>query len=198
MIRRILLSLPLWLAYTALELILSTVGLVLIPLLLAAKSVRVRPSDVWPKRTRIGGELKGGLQVQWSGTLAWLWSNEEDGVMGPSWYAARHPTWSGNRTAFYWSALRNPTNNLRFVPGINPVIDPERIRYVNWDTRVSWTTLTWQGPFAGIESVFLFRGAHWRFWWGWKLKPGDAAGVYDTDMRKPRCGFAIQFKRTGA
>ena len=41
----------------------------------------------------------------------WLWSNDEDGVMPPG-YNTR---WK----MFVWTALRNPVNNLRFVPGVS-------------------------------------------------------------------------------
>jgi hypothetical protein len=49
---------------------------------------------------------------------AWLWSNDEDGVY-PTWYAKLNPAWSKARTIFTWSALRNPVNNLRYVPGVS-------------------------------------------------------------------------------
>lgn len=49
---------------------------------------------------------------------AWLWDNEEDGVC-PHWYILAHPTWTISRVAFYWTALRNPCNNLRFVRGVS-------------------------------------------------------------------------------
>lgn len=39
---------------------------------------------------------------------AWIWDNEEDGITGPARPISR---WS----IFYWSALRNSCNNLRFV-----------------------------------------------------------------------------------
>ena len=51
---------------------------------------------------------------QWVGF--WLWSNERDGICGP------FPLTRWN--AFYWSALRNPCNNLRFVPGVSKVGRP--------------------------------------------------------------------------
>jgi len=194
MLKRILLSLPLWLAYTATALVLDVVGLMLIPLMLAGNRFVVRISDIWPIPTRVGGEVKGGLQVQWP-RWAWLWSNEEDGVAGPTWYAARHPKWSGSKIAFFWSALRNPSNNMRFIPGINPVIVPKKIAYLEHHTETTSIVYTWQGIFSGLLITFPIRGRIFRFWWGWKLKPTDVAGVPDTDMRKPRCGFAIQFKR---
>lgn len=45
---------------------------------------------------------------------AWLWDNAEDGVC-PAWYLRGHLPWSLARTAFSWTALRNPVNNFRYV-----------------------------------------------------------------------------------
>lgn len=48
-------------------------------------------------------------KFQWrGGLLTWIWSNEEDGIVGPGIGLNR---WN----AYKWSALRNPCNNLRFV-----------------------------------------------------------------------------------
>jgi len=54
---------------------------------------------------------------------AWIWDNQEDGVL-PTWFRQKYPTWSPHRTAFVWSALRNPCNNLRFVRGVSKVGRP--------------------------------------------------------------------------
>jgi hypothetical protein len=63
-------------------------------------------------------------KFQWrGGLLTWLWSNEEDGIVGPGMALNR---WN----AFYWSALRNPCNNLRFVPGVSGVGRP--LLYRTW------------------------------------------------------------------
>jgi len=50
------------------------------------------------------------------GKLTWLWSNDEDGIFGNGPITRRQ--------AFYWSAVRNPCNNLRFVPGVSVVGRP--------------------------------------------------------------------------
>ena len=54
---------------------------------------------------------------------AWIWDNEEDGTL-PYWYVLAHPYWSQARLMFHWSALRNPCNNLRYVPGVSKVGRP--------------------------------------------------------------------------
>ncbi len=54
---------------------------------------------------------------EWKGgKLTWLWGNNEDGIFGNG------PV--TRRQAFYWSAVRNPCNNLRFVPGVSVVGRP--------------------------------------------------------------------------
>jgi hypothetical protein len=55
----------------------------------------------------------------------WLWSNDADGVWGPY----PHSRWY----AFYWTALRNPVNNLRFVAGVSKVGRP--LWYRTWTIR---------------------------------------------------------------
>lgn len=65
-----------------------------------------------------GNNFDDTQHIQSFPTWAWLWSNDEDGVY-PFWYAKINPTWSVGRTVFVWTALRNPVNNLRFVPGVS-------------------------------------------------------------------------------
>lgn len=54
---------------------------------------------------------------------AWLWDNDEDGT-APLAFTNQHPSWSLNRCEFVWTALRNPVNNFRFVPGVSKVGRP--------------------------------------------------------------------------
>ncbi len=54
---------------------------------------------------------------------AWIWDNDIDGVC-PHWYEVAHADWSIARREFVWSALRNPANNLRFVPGVSKIGRP--------------------------------------------------------------------------
>jgi hypothetical protein len=51
------------------------------------------------------------------GSLVFLWGNLEDGIVGPGMALNR---WN----AFYWSAYRNPCNNLRYLPGVSKVGRP--------------------------------------------------------------------------
>lgn len=213
---RILRSLPLWLGYSLVALVLDIIGLVIMLPLAGFRLWRVRGSKVYR------APMVRKVTAWRGGWLTWLWGNEEDGVTGPTWWEQRTgvylwpedvPKWRQCLkmawSAYRWSALRNPSNNMRFIPGINPVIRPEAVR--SWEWLASWAgpsldvrlprldyaVLTWQGMYSGIRCHIAFRGEIYRFWWGWKLKPTDASGVPPDDMRAPRCGFATQFKRIG-
>lgn len=187
-------DIPVWLLYSAVAIVLNAIGLVLLLPLSACHAWRRRPSKVFPFAPHAGFPI-----TAWrGGWLTWLWGNEEDGVTGPQWWLIRTGAtvlpsnrWKLARAAYRWSALRNPSNNMRFIPGVNPVIEPSRIQSV----RAARWIFTWQGPFAGFIWFPRIGEKVFRFWIGWKLKPEDAQGVDDHDMRKPRCGFAMQFKR---
>src|SRR5690606_23980281 len=149
----ILASLILWPLYVGVALTLQLVGLVLLVPLCLFRMWSWRRSYVAQFRPR------GPIAAGWGGWLTWLWGNEEDGVNGPMWWAERTRAYDGGRlrlawSAYRWSALRNPVNNLRFVPGINPVIDPARVRH--W--REGRWAFTWQGLYAGFMWFPVIRG----------------------------------------
>lgn len=193
---RVLLGAPLWLAYSAAGAVLWVVGVPLVGVLALFEAWHPRPS-----RTYADGRI---VQVWNGGWLTWLWGNEEDGVTGAVWYRRAHPEWSARKCAFMWSALRNPSNNMRFIPGINPKIKPDKVRYRGWyepewaaprfNDRVTYA-YTWQGIFSGFKIIFRIKDSYYRFWWGWKLRPDDVDGVESDNYRFPRCGFGLQFKR---
>lgn len=74
-----------------------------------------------------------------------------------------------------------------------PIIVPAKIRH---DFGLYWDYVR-QGPFAGFVWFPRIGTRIFRFWVGWKLKAEDRYGVPMTDMRRARCGFALQFKRAG-
>lgn len=193
---RVLASAPLWAAYEAVALPLWIVGVLTIPIAACfRRACIVRPSKVYADQRLIA---------------AWRWpwynaifGNEEDGIDGSDWYRKLHAKRSLWKRVVRWSAFRNPTNNMRFWPGVNPVIEPARIRYLGDPLEditaknkrsLAWS-YTWQGPFSCLRIVFPARGKVYRFWIGWKLRPNDRFGVDISDYRYPRCGFATQLKR---
>ena len=64
--------------------------------------------------------------------IFWLWDNEEDGIYGAPFWIKRNDGKYNFKTAYTWSALRNPVNNMRFTKlGLNrdKIID---IEYKYW------------------------------------------------------------------
>lgn len=193
MIRAILASLVLWPAMLVLSAVLWILGIPVCAWLAYTRNWTFSRSYLHPDRVI-------AIWPRW----AWLWSNEEDGVTGhPAWqeeYAGRE-RWG----AFRWSAIRNPSNNLRFVPLLSLVIDPARIQFVgNTDDPnpkysvddnplgIQWA-FTWQGLYAGlIWRRQINRDRHSQLRIGWKLLPRDRFGVPEWDHRKRRCGFGTQ------
>lgn len=197
-LRLILWDIPVWLVYATAALVLDIIGLVILVPLSALHAWNPRPSSYYPEP----GMPNASRQVYtWDGGwMTWLWGNEEDGVTGPLWWQnhtqAHLGWWPMAWAAYRWSALRNPSNNLRFVPGINPQIVPADIRYRVADLG-DWGRYEYvrQGAYAGLWVRFYTKRGTFRFLIGWKLQAADFNGVKDNDYRRPRCGFGVQFKR---
>jgi hypothetical protein len=112
-------------------------------------------------------------QYHWP-TWAWLWDNEEDGV-APTWYRAQHRDWSFAKAAFHWSALRNSSNNLRYVPGVSAPGRP--LLYSTWSWQVPILTWGAQSLFPYPEKIsFETRQFYWKAGWqpntGWPCISG--------------------------
>lgn len=187
---RLVLSVVLWCAYLIPHALLWLAG---IPICYALSK-----RAMWVYRE---SKYFGNYIHAWRPRWAWLWGNEEDGVTGPDWWAEQNADKPIERRAFIWSALRNPVNNLRFVPVIHPVIDPSRIRFIGNDDdppygtgekRLQWA-FTWQGIFSGFALRWQATAKrHFSVRVGWKLLPRDRFGLEDSDYRKVRCPFGVQ------
>jgi hypothetical protein len=150
----ILLSLPFWLLRIAVFLPLAALGLVLVAALAWGHVYRVRFS------TRFGRDV---LRFPWP---FWLWNNDEDSIDGlrggdPAqfWWAEETASYSIARRIWAWAAVRNPVNNLRYVPVLNPTFRPERIRSIGMDHEMQdgeagWY-FAWQGLYSCIRWEFL-------------------------------------------
>lgn len=187
---RILLSIPLWLLRLAVLLFFAIVGLPII-------GVLAWQGWCWPTQSPRFERVV--LQFP---LIAWLWCNFEDGVDGlrggdpaQQWWADKTADWSPIRRIFIWSALRNPADSLRWVPVLNPKIDPARVRFIGMDREPAegeggWY-FAWQGPYSSLR----YETKRYRAWIGWKLKPEDRFGLALDDVRAIRCDFACQLKR---
>jgi hypothetical protein len=138
------------------------------------------------------------------------WNNNEDGIAGASEFKDK-PMWF---RIVYWSALRNPANNLRFVKYITCKIEPSKVKFIlskaqdingnvianptlrDYDRDdLRYTTLIWQGIYSNLRIQFKMNGKIWRAWIGFKIYAHDSLGISPADYRYHGAGFATQFKR---
>lgn len=96
-----------------------------------------------------------GSKWHFAPNWAWIWDNDEDGI-APHWYNPLVTPWK----VFAWTALRNPCNNLRYVPGVSK---PGRPLWL-W----TWTVPENHGPFWGGG----WPGKQFYFKAGWEAKTG--------------------------
>lgn len=144
------LNIAFWLAYAVMVGVLWVVGLPLIWWAARKHNTKAEPSVVWPEK----------MVFRWRSELMnTIWGNEQDGVNGVpltgqpslSWWPEYYRQHGYSVTVFQWSALRNSTNNLRFmhyfVPWlgwINPnTIEPKRIRWCGTDAPLNAVLSRW-------------------------------------------------------
>lgn len=182
----------LWLARIGILLLFAIPGVPIVGLLALMKVARTGPSRYFPR------------DVMRFPSWAWPYQNEEDGVDGlrggdtaQQWWADRTAGWNPIRRIFVWSAIRNPVDSLRWLPLLNPKLDPARVRFIGMDhepdngeagSYFAWLAGT---PYSCIR----VERWDWRFWLGWKLHPEDRNGLQPGDARAIRCDFACQLKR---
>lgn len=193
MIWRVPVSIVLWLARIAIFVPLAVLGLPIV-YLLASQAL------CWPTRSK---RFPDRILLKFPHAFA-LYDNDEDGVDGirggdpaQQWWADKTAGWSPLRRIFVWSALRNPVDGLRWVPLLNPLIDPAKVRFVGMDHEPAKGEGGWY--FAWLSgtaySCIRYETKRWRFWLGNKIKPEDRHGLPEWDVRRIRCDFAIQLKR---
>lgn len=158
-----------------------------------SKQVEVRPSRYFPNRRLLQ------FRARWM----WLWGNEEDGVDGLRGGDSAQARWadetedcSPRGRIFLWSAWRNPVNNIRYVPVLNPHFNSCQIRYIGTDHEPVAGERGWFYIWQGLYSAFRLETGRRRVWVGWKFRPEDVNGVDPMDTRLPRADFALQWKRT--
>jgi hypothetical protein len=186
------LSLPFWLLRLALLLFLALLGLPII-------FVLAWQGWCWPTPS-----IRGDQMVLQFPLAVWIYCNYEDGVDGlrggdpaQDWWAQKTSGWSPVRRIFVWSALRNPVDSLRWVPLLNPKLDPARVRFVGMDHEPDNGESGWYFAWLSGTPYSCIRIERWgfRFWLGTKLHPEDRNGLQLGDVRATRCDFASQLKR---
>jgi len=184
-------SIPIWILFLSLRTVLILFGWVTVPIaaLLYFYGWQMDQDGVGNAR----------MEAHFTSRFMWLWDNQEDGIYNDTYWKAPNEFIQ----IVYWSCLRNPANNLRYVPYLSLKIDPKRVQWIGGPfiypkffdqkpPRPEWF-FAWQGIYSNFFWQFNFRGEIYRAWIGWKIMPYDVNGV--TDHREHSAGFATQFKR---
>jgi hypothetical protein len=172
------LALTQWTALLLLRLVLIIVGL---PIVAVALPFRRNTTSVSDQRPIV-------VLPSW----AWLWSNDYDGVLGDKrgWWDANAPFGLGANHLFsmwVWTAVRNPVNNLRLIPGVSCPVNECHISHAGQRTvedkpgQGGWQFVTaarrssrWYGFYAVYQwsdtRAFVVRI-------GYKIKPGHMLTV---------------------
>lgn len=200
---RLIYFIPTYLIFLIFRTIMILLGLVLIPPLAILHK--------YTSKTEVS-IVNGRDILNFKYKLMFPWNNNEDGIVAGEEFLG-YPTWF---RIIYWSAIRNPANNLRFVKGLSCKIEPSKVKYVGTtpvrqdanvteisgpmiyrydDDRFTFISLTYQGFYSNLRIQFKMLGKVWRFWIGWKLYPHDSLGIDENNYRAKGAGFATQFKR---
>lgn len=193
---RLLYAIPSWILFLIIRTILILVGYIVVPIGVLTRNYETRASKYY---TRIIRAFKS--------PLLWLWGNEEEGI---GYYGGKG--WSLERRILYSECVRNPVNNLRYVPLLSVKIDVNRVGYIGNlklidesldelrkydDDAYDFLCFTWCGFYSNIRYQGKIFGKRRRIWIGWKIYPEDIYGVSPTSHRYVSAGFATQFKVIG-
>lgn len=179
-----------WILFLAVSVLLEIVGVPLVAYAAWRGRVRMAPS----RDPLVAGEIP-----VWAARWLFPFGNDDDGIDYPAFVNGRP---SGSRPGSRWWRLkwylRNPVENLRYLPILGFRPDVARIRargncnvtpdYDGPLTGLRWSYV-WQGAYAGL---WLRMPARWAFRIGWKLIPADVRGISQFDGRAPGMPFAFQ------
>lgn len=189
--RLVLWSVPSWLAmilFVHLPFWLAGVPLVY----WQAGKVEKRESRIYP----------GRILTQFKAAWMLPWGNEEDGVDGlrggdpaQSGWALETRGLRSEQRIFKWSALRNPFNNLRYVPLLRPRFRPAWISAVGTGDEPPDGQAGWAYVSMGVYTCLWIKTPHRWIQIGWKIRASDAHGIDPGDTRLPRADFGTQLQQ---
>jgi hypothetical protein len=171
--------------------ILAVLGWLVVPIAAAFKAYKITPS------------IRDGRPVlNWTWPIMYVYGNLEDGIENGEYYGIKNKFIQ----IVYWTCLRNPVNNLRYIPVLSVKVKKDKVKYFGsfdrpedlekYDTNIPQWFFAWQGLYSNVFVHFNLFGELRRFWLGWKLYPDDAHfELPPTSYRYHGAGFAIQFKR---
>lgn len=203
----ILVFIATWIFFWLLRVVFVVLGFVLIPIALMFNAYETRQSKVWSERTI----------VNWTWEFMHPWGNEEDGILAGEELIG----YPNAIRIFYWSAIRNPANNLRFMPFFSHKINKDTVEYKSsfkfqdelqdeldkfhyvfmaeeGRFEKEFWYLAWDGLWrSNFRIEFKAFNKYWRFWFGnTKIYPSDKyKEVQPEDYRYYGAGPVSQFKR---
>lgn len=182
--QRFLISIPMWVVFELCTWVLVFFGLLIVPVAIMFRQVIPSPID--------------GRPITTAPDWLWLWGNDEEGYCsqfakdnGPPAWVAKLIT-SPSFSMWWWAAIRNTVDNLRFVRWLCPPPDKNRIQFLQG----AWWALTWQGWLHHL-TVIKFG---YEFTVGWKYYPSDKAVTNEAayGWRRFGCGFALRLRKADA
>lgn len=206
---RLIYAIPMWILFALLVGVLALIGWVVIPIAAGCRAYTLRT-------------IKDGEEIwDWSWRLMWLWGNNEDGIDNGLRFMQKDKFWSRfTKYKFarilYWTANRNPVNNLRFIPILKCDIEPKNVRWVGSlgsyedymtaplpngidpydydDKRLKeYSLFCWHGAYSCYRKQYKNKsGEVIEFWIGWKIWPQDIFGV--SEFRATGAGVAFQWR----
>ena len=182
---RLIYSVPLWVIFFLFRTLLIAFGWILIPLAAACKAYTVHHDE--------NKKAKGENPIVYHFSWKWMWiyDNWEDGIANDM-YEKKDSLF---KQILYWSAMRNPVNNLRLVKYLSCSIEPKKVRWVGSKKPVDHFDIkpqvpewffAWHGVYVCIWWQYRFFGLR-RLWVGWKIFPSDTIKV--TGHRVKGAGF---------
>lgn len=191
---RIFLAIPIWILFILFRTIVILIGWITVPLSALFK-LHYRTYD------QAKAEKKENPYVyHFSWKLMYPWDNDEDGIANDMYYKAPNLFLQ----IIYWSCVRNPANNLRYVPILGARLYPKKIKFIGsfgshpksapaYDVKHPLWFFCWCGFYSNVCVLFNMGGVLYKFRLGWKIHPIYINGI--PPVRLPRAGFAIQFKK---
>jgi hypothetical protein len=214
---RLIYGVPSWILFElCIDIPLMLAGWIVVPIAAACGAYTIDVKMVGDSKST--GQAVKTAHFTWR--WMWLWDNEEDGIANDTYWKAPNMF----QQIVYWSCIRNSTNNVRFVPYLNVMIDPAKVGFRGTiDTGEQWWTfehipgeeIPKEGSVDWSEiKLFDTKCVQWFFaWqgfyscWYWQfLFRGSMRRlwigwkIYPTDIygvteyRKNGAGFGIQFK----
>lgn len=217
---RLIYAIPSWLLFElVIDIPLMLIGWVVVPIAAACGAYAM---DIKVKVEKTTADVSFTLPPKYHFTwyLMWLWDNEEDGIANDTYWKAPNMFLQ----IVYWSCLRNSTNNVRYVPYLNVMIDPKKIGFYGGIDCGTYDWVVEHQPGDGVPTVgstdwadlklfdtkcvqwfFAWQGIYSCWYWQFLFKGTMRRfwigwKIYPTDVygvteyRKDGAGFGIQFK----